>query len=101
MKWWFAVLGVLTVVAVGASILVAASRTTPGPVMHEGETHVFTTGDVTIIGEVLEVPRDHWVKVRIINNKSQIPAQATWVNLQQIKAVSLIDPKDVKEEGRP
>ena len=74
MKWWLAVLGVLVVVAVGASILVAATRTSPGPVIHQGETHVFTTGDVTIIGEVLETPRDHWVKVRIINNKLQIPA---------------------------
>jgi hypothetical protein len=101
MKWWLAVLGVLAVVGVGASVLVAASRTGPGPVMHEGETHVFTTGDVTIIGEVLEAPRDHWVKVRIINNKSQLPAKVTWVNLQQIKAVSLVDPKDVKDEGRP
>jgi hypothetical protein len=66
---------------------------------------VFTTGDVTIIGEVLETPRDHWVKVRIINNKLQIPAKVSWVNLQQIKLVSLIDPKDVphdvKEQGPP
>ena len=73
--------------------------------MHEGETYVFTTGDVTIIGEVQEAPRDHWVKVRIINSKLHIPAKAAWVNLQQIKLVSLVDPmdvpKDVKEEARP
>jgi hypothetical protein len=98
MKWWFAVLGVLTVLAVGASILVAGSRTAPGPVMHEGETHTFTAGDVFIIGEVLEAPRDHWVKVRIINNKSKIPTKVTWVNLQQFKAVSLVDPKDVPKD---
>jgi hypothetical protein len=101
MKWWFAVLGLVAIVGVGASVLFAASRQPPGPVMHEGETHVFTTGDVTVIGEVLEAPRDHWVKVRIINNKSHIPTKVTWVNLQLVKVVSLVDPKDVKDEAAP
>jgi hypothetical protein len=98
MKAWLWLPGALAFVGVAALILDAVHKPVPevGDILAVGQTYVFTTGDVTIIGEVQEMPRDQWVKVRLINNKSQIPAKATWVNLRQVKAVSIVDPKDVK-----
>jgi hypothetical protein len=100
MKAWLWLPGVLAFVGVAALILDAVHKPTPetADILAVGQTYVFTTGDLTIIGEVQEMPRDQWVKVRLINNKSQIPAKATWVNLRQVKAVSIVDPKDVKGE---
>src|SRR5712692_2547898 len=103
MKWWFGILGLLAVVGVLGPIVVAVSSKGPvsetGDLLVVGQTYVFT-GDPTIIGEVLEKPRGNWVQVRIVN-KSKIPAKITWVNLKQVKAVSLVDPQDVKDEPRP
>ncbi len=102
MKSWLWLPGVVALAGVAALIFDAAHKAAPAPdmadILEVGQTYVFTTGDVTIIGEVQEMPRDQWVKVRLINNKSQIPAKATWVNLRQVKAVSIVDPKDVKVE---
>jgi hypothetical protein len=102
MKAWLWLPGVLAFVGVAALILDAVHNRWSAPeladILTVGQTYVFTTGDVTIIGEVQEMPRDQWVKVRLINNKSQIPAKATSVNLRQVKAVSLVDPKDVNGE---
>jgi hypothetical protein len=103
MKRWLWLPGVLALVGVAALILDAVHKPAPetADILAVGQTYVFTTGDLTIIGEVQEMPRDQWVKVRLINNKSQIPAKATWVNLRQVKAVSIVDPKDVQTEPRP
>jgi hypothetical protein len=104
MRWWYGALGLLAVAAVAAPVMVAVYKPGPAPetndILTVGQTYVFTTGDATFIGEVLEMPRDHWVKVRLLNNTGT-PAKATWVNLQRVKAVSLVDPKDVKSEPRP
>jgi hypothetical protein len=104
MKGWYALVGLLVVVAVAGPILVAVYKPGPAPetnnILALGQTYVFTTGDATLVGEVLEAPREHWVKVRLLNNTGT-PAKATWVHLQLVKAVSLVDAKDVKSEPRP
>ncbi len=99
MKRWLAILGLLAIGGIVAPLLVAWNTREPAPetgdLLAVGQTYVFT-GDPTIIGEVLERPRDKWVKVRIVN-KSRIPAKATWVNLSNVKAISVVEPTDVKD----
>jgi hypothetical protein len=101
MKWWFILLGSLAALVAVSPVIVytmfKASSSPMNEVLVVGQTYVFT-GDPTVIGEVLEPPRDQWVKVRV-HNTSSIPAQATWVNLQRVQAVSLIDAAVVRKEA--
>jgi hypothetical protein len=104
MKRWHWAAAFAVILGVAASIFVALYTPGPAPevngILVVGQTYVFTTGDATLIGEVVEMPRDRWVKVRLLNNTGT-PAKATWVNLMLVKAVSLVDAKDVKTEARP
>jgi hypothetical protein len=102
MKSWYTLVGVVAVAAVAGLILAAVYRPRPetSDILVVGQTFVFTTGDATLIGEVQESPQENWVKVRLLNNTGT-PAKATWVHLPLVKAVSLVDAKDVKTESRP
>ena len=101
MKWWFMLLGgVAVLITVSPAIVCTVFRANPSTtseILAVGQIYVFT-GEPTIIGEVLEPPRDQWVKVRV-RNTSSIPAQATWVNLQRVQAISLVDAAVVKDEA--
>ena len=105
MKAWQWLPGVLALVGVAALTFHAVRGPGQAPELSDillvGKTYVFSTGDLTIIGEVQDLPRDQWVQVRLLNTKPQIPAKTTWVNLRQVKAVSLVDPKDVPTEPGP
>jgi hypothetical protein len=100
MKWWFLFLGgIAAVISVSPLVVCTVLRDAPssmGEMLVVGQTYVFT-GEPTVIGEVLEPPRGQWVKVRV-RNTSSIPAQATWVNLQRVQAISLVDTAVLKDE---
>jgi hypothetical protein len=102
MKRWYWLLGLLPLVGVAAPLLYLVLHKSPpsetNDILVVGQTYVFT-GDPTFIAEVLEPPRGEWVKVHLLNNKKpHIPARETWIHLPPVKAVSLVDPKDVKDE---
>ncbi len=98
MKRWSWALGLVAVVAVTVGLTVAVDRigqsSETSEILVTGQTYVFTTGDPTLVGEVVEAPRGEWVRVRLLNNTGT-PAKSTWVNLRLVKAISAVDAKDV------
>jgi hypothetical protein len=104
MKRWIAVFGSVLVLSLMVVVAVAVARERGRPADDfpaVGQTYVFVVDSAYLAGEVLERPRDGWVKVRLLEQSvgcgaacPNKPLGETWINLQRAALIAVVTPDE-------